>query len=890
MAITIDPMTHVVSVPRADLNLIQATPEVRELDLNWFRLQLKALEDNEIYNMCMLRTHDHNTEVELSGLVYARIVEMLDPYTVEFEDGQYTINCTSANHNLGDVKVANQVSLIINNAAGLISNAQIEYASFNGGVTIDQNNTSGRAVAGSIFPTGTPAQPSSNWTDALFIADFRGFTTFYINSDADLDGSFNLTDYSLIGESPAKTLITISGLATTDGVEIKNATVTGILDGQNFLSDCTVLDLEYVNGRLFNCGLIGDIELSGGADGILNDCYTVDQDDPPVINLGGSGQSLVMPNYSGLATLNNLSDGTQEVGVGLDAGAIVLSNTITAGTIIISGIGTCIDQSGGTATVDTSALISNDSIASAVWNKDLSTYIIENSASTALRGASYQLGLVLFDSVNGVSGTGWPVGTTFKPSSVLADALLIMFYGKVKDLVLQSDVTVTAAHDISGIVVRTIGLMGTDVVLESGSDADGTTFRNVNLSGEMTIGDEALVYDSSIGNLDNFRGVMNNVSFAQGSEISLDQWATIIMGTAGGDPTNEVEFSIGDASLNISQWTGNLKLKDKTGSDRTVVNCNSGNIIIDSTCVAGKIQLLGVGYLEADNSGAGCDVDTEGFITQDFIADHVWDEELADHAIAGSYGSELATKADLAAQVSTDQSSADSGVAIDGTVITGTYASMASRDGTYWQIQEDAVDGIVADMVFYLPSADHRPGVVSVFGRYTGNPTATHHIDLWAWNYETSTWELLFEEFLPGGNTSDGTHQHEYYERHIDRTNSNQVRIRLRHHTTTYNASHNMYIDLMEVTSVKVVTADAVADAVWADDVALRMLGLMQENHHMDQTVYQTYNEIKQMTSARIRLYSDAVSVGTDSNVIATYLVTSTWTDDEMDDIKIVKQ
>ena len=125
MAITIDPMTYVINVPKADMSIIQSSPEVRELDVDAFRLELRALEDNQAYNMCMLKTHDHYTEVTISGDVYPRMVIVLDPYTVEFEDGQYTVKCTGANHNLVDVKVANQVSLIVGNSFGLIASPKI---------------------------------------------------------------------------------------------------------------------------------------------------------------------------------------------------------------------------------------------------------------------------------------------------------------------------------------------------------------------------------------------------------------------------------------------------------------------------------------------------------------------------------------------------------------------------------------------------------------------------------------------------------------------------------------------------------------------------------------------------------------------------------------------
>lgn len=363
MTITINWLTKVINVPKADLTLIQASPEVRELDLDWFRYQLKGIEESE-EGIPYLDTHRHNTEVELAGLVYARIVEIINGYTVEFEDGQYTINCVGANHNVSDVKVANQVSLIVNNAAGLISSAEIQYASFNGGVTVDEEN----GTAGTLFPQGTPQQPVDNWTDALYIANFRGLTTFYINGNSTVDGAYDISDMEIVGQSPNKTTLTIQTLSSTEGLEIKNATVTGVLDGMNFILDSTVVDLTYVNGSIINCGLIGDISLDGEENAVFNDCFTVDQDDPPVLDMGGSGQSLAMPNYSGMLTLKNLSDPSQEIGVGLNAGMVVIDDTITDGTVIVSGVGTIIDNSSSSVDVHVEGLISLGGISDTVWS------------------------------------------------------------------------------------------------------------------------------------------------------------------------------------------------------------------------------------------------------------------------------------------------------------------------------------------------------------------------------------------------------------------------------------------------------------------------------------------------------------------------------------------
>ncbi len=110
--------TKVISVAQSELTPISAG--LFELDVNAFRLDLKDIEDGE-EGMGFPDTHRHSTEVVLSGVTYARTFEIINGYTVEFENGSYTVRCIGANHNLADVKAANSVSLIIGNSAGLIS-------------------------------------------------------------------------------------------------------------------------------------------------------------------------------------------------------------------------------------------------------------------------------------------------------------------------------------------------------------------------------------------------------------------------------------------------------------------------------------------------------------------------------------------------------------------------------------------------------------------------------------------------------------------------------------------------------------------------------------------------------------------------------------------------
>lgn len=120
MAITIDWGNKIIFVPRNDMTLIQSSPfEVRELDANIFRLALKDLEDSE-QGLIFPDTHNHNTEIVLGGVTYARFIEIINDYTVTFEDGQYAVNIVGANTNIGDVTNLNQVSIRSSNSAGLI--------------------------------------------------------------------------------------------------------------------------------------------------------------------------------------------------------------------------------------------------------------------------------------------------------------------------------------------------------------------------------------------------------------------------------------------------------------------------------------------------------------------------------------------------------------------------------------------------------------------------------------------------------------------------------------------------------------------------------------------------------------------------------------------------
>lgn len=365
MAISINWSTKIIFVPKADTTLIQLLPvEIRELDLNWFRYQLKDLEDDEA-GMPFLDTHRHVTETTLGGITYARVIEIINDYTVTFEDGQYAVNLTGANSNVGDVVNLNQVSVRSNNSAGLISLPDVQYSSFNGGVTLDETSI----YSGIVYPTGTPRQPVNNLTDAMLIATYRGFTTIYIIGDAAIDSGGDYSDMNFVGESMTKSDLTISANANVTNCEFYDAYISGTLDGNARLKGCRIENLNYVYGVIEQCMLdAGEILLGGSNPANFLDCWSgVPGVSTPTINMGGSGQSLSLRNYNGGIRLKNKS-GSESVSIDLNSGHVILDSDVTNGTIVIRGVGKLTDNSAG-ATVDADYLLSPGSIADGVHDE-----------------------------------------------------------------------------------------------------------------------------------------------------------------------------------------------------------------------------------------------------------------------------------------------------------------------------------------------------------------------------------------------------------------------------------------------------------------------------------------------------------------------------------------
>lgn len=334
MSVSIDWGTKVIYVPKTFLE--DKGSGIYEFDTNDFRLALKDLEDDP-EGMPFPKTHNHNTEVTLGGLSYARVIEILPPYTVTFEDGQYAINLTGSNNNIADRTNVNQVSVRPNNSAGLISSKGIEALEYRGGVTIDVVN----GESGTLHPIGTLRRPVNNVEDAILISKYRGTRTFYIIGDIDCD-NHNLDSLIIIGENPRLTTLTLSNSCSTNGTEFSNLSLEGECNGEILANFCRLDNITNLKGEIRNCILGTSIGIGGSSSEavLFLGCWLGSKTVGGVttFDMGGDGSALNIREHSGAIKIINKA-GNSKVAIDFVSGRILLDSTITAGTFYIRGVG-----------------------------------------------------------------------------------------------------------------------------------------------------------------------------------------------------------------------------------------------------------------------------------------------------------------------------------------------------------------------------------------------------------------------------------------------------------------------------------------------------------------------------------------------------------------------
>ena len=336
--VSIDWATYTIFIPKFFSAQIQTVPsEIRTMDINLLRQALKDIEDSAI-GMVYPDTHAHNTTVEVGGVLLSRVVEILAPYTVTFEDGPYAINLAGANSNVGDRVNVNQVSIRSANSAGLQDLSTIISSAYQGEVVLDVL----KGQQGTTRPIGTVGTPSNNLVDTRTILNTEGLDTVKVQGHLTLDSGDFSDGVTFRGQNPIAAAVTILDAVDVNNCEFNNLSVSGVVDNNNVLKHCLASNITSYDGRLVSCGLSGLITLGGEGDTVMEDCSTVSG--TATVSIGtGSGLNII--EYTGKLTLTGKT-GTDDTIIDMTSGTVFIDASCTAGTIEVGGIGHVIDNSG----------------------------------------------------------------------------------------------------------------------------------------------------------------------------------------------------------------------------------------------------------------------------------------------------------------------------------------------------------------------------------------------------------------------------------------------------------------------------------------------------------------------------------------------------------------
>lgn len=274
-----------------------------------------------------------------------------------------------------------QVILQTSSSATIQELADIQFASYNNGVTIDIDNNTGRNASGTTFPTGTGRQPCDNWTDALAIADSLGLFTFYVVGGAAIPLLLDFTDKEFVGQSRTRTTLIVQDGSLLDRCVFTEATVSGAFTAGNLveLNECEIEDLSNIAGAVYDCGMEGVNSLTTNLKTEFVRAYSEVAGGSATNILDINNAELFIRDYQGGIELRN-KGGTAPVSIDISSGQVVVNDNCSAGTITLRGLAKWTNEStyaGGTTILN--EMMSNQSIAAAVWNSLVSTYVAANS-------------------------------------------------------------------------------------------------------------------------------------------------------------------------------------------------------------------------------------------------------------------------------------------------------------------------------------------------------------------------------------------------------------------------------------------------------------------------------------------------------------------------------
>jgi hypothetical protein len=204
-------------------------------------------------------------------------------------------------------------------------------------------------VAGTEHPVGTHGTPVNNLTDAKAIIAAIGAHTLEVSGLLTLDQ--DLTKIRIKGATNSR--LDRLSLATFDVDEalIQDLEVAGTGQGTVEMVRCNLDNIDGMVGTFRDCGLMNNVSLPAGTSYFI-DCFSeVQGNTKPTLNCTNALVSVGFRRYTGGLSVLNFSNAGNTASFDLVAADLLLNASVSAGDIVVRGVGTLTNNTTGTATV-----------------------------------------------------------------------------------------------------------------------------------------------------------------------------------------------------------------------------------------------------------------------------------------------------------------------------------------------------------------------------------------------------------------------------------------------------------------------------------------------------------------------------------------------------------
>lgn len=304
---------------------------------------------------------------------------------------------------------------------------------------------------------------------------FFEFDGYVLGDGAVLEADWYIQGNSCASDENNNKTGTVFGLAGFDSCHVHDVELTAPfpMGGESIAKNCLFDGVNKVPTDFY------------GTFKVIDSYSDLELEAIPVFDWNDSTGNIILRNFTGGAAFRNVTNNV-DIAIDLVSGEVELESTVTNGHIVVRGAGSLIDNSTGSAVVDSEGLISKTTMSAAVWDEPIGNHLIAGSTGQSIGVDQYD-GYVHISSIRGTPGTTFPQGTHASPVDNLEDAVTLATLRGLTALHIEGDFTFDSTAFLQNFVIEGLGINKQIFTFEAGCMLAYCTIKNTECTGRQLL-------------------------------------------------------------------------------------------------------------------------------------------------------------------------------------------------------------------------------------------------------------------------------------------------------------------------------------------------------------------------------------------------------------------